>query len=218
MSFLDSIFGRPRQEPPVVVESMETKTEKGKIRLQEGIDKTNTQITMWQRKADAAHSAAKKYKANGQKELATQKIAEEKQYRDLVRTANATVLHRGQKMSIMVKQGLLGETHADLTSADSALKDMSNTLNLSSLQDTLFESDNVGREVDDLANELINNTPFGNMDALNDELDNLSISDDETDINYDFPAVARTNTTPVVTTPNRTTSEITKSNIMASLW
>lgn len=224
MSFFDtiSLFGRPKPVEPVKpVVSVPAEMTEEKVKLQSGIDKNNSRIQMYQRKAAEAHKAAKRYKKEGNTVMAQQFLSKKNYYLDLIKTVNVSISHLDQKMMIVEKSEILLETRDDMVAVDNKLGELRARLNSDAVIDAMVDSNTIADEINEIAGHMENNLPFATMGNLDNELDNLSISDDETDIDYNFPAITRTNTTATTTTTTTTSTtkipEITKSDIMGML-
>lgn len=213
-----SLFGKARPESKAAATIPAPTTENAMIDLQSGVDKLNIQIEGWTNQAKDKHKSAKSYMQQNNRVMATQMLAQEKQYLDLINTASVAIAHRSQKMMTITKSQMITDVHTDLESANTLIKGLNNGIDVSKMQDTLIENETMGDEVNELADYMKDSTPYAMSSALDAELDKLSLSDDsEKDIDYDYPAIVRQPATISTTTTTTSTNTIAKSNLFEKL-
>ncbi len=206
------LFGVARPEP-VVVAPVQT-IDSAMIKLQNGVDNQNTKIVEWTKKAAEKRAAAKTYKKKGNIAMANQMLTKEKEFLDLIKTANVTIAHRSKKIMNIEKSIMIAEVHNELADANTVIKGLNSTIDVSKMQETLIDNEEMGDEMDNLAGFMEDTSPYADTDALNAELDNLSLSDSQEDIDYDFPVVEKQ---PITNKTTSTTSTIPKSDLFEKL-
>lgn len=223
MDLINGLFGAKTR--PVVAEPPKPTATDAMIKLQREIDALNTEIMTFDRQMKEKHRQAKEYKRCGNLSMATQALTQRKELEEAIKMANVNVSHLIKKQMTLRKVTMIKNTHDGLHTANDVLKSMNDGMDVTKLQDTLIDNQEIEDGVDELAGYLEDNAPYASAD-LNSELDKLSLTDSETDIDYDYPAVARH---PIITSPAKTTgttnttstttttTSIPRSNIMETL-
>lgn len=216
MDIINGLFGVKAR--PTVAEPPKPTATDAMIKLQRDIDTLNGQITLFEKQANDKHSKAKEYKKAGKISMATQALTQEKELREAIKMANVSASHLIKKQMTLTKTTMILGTHDGLNAANDVLKSLNDGMGVAKMQDTLIDNQEIEDDVDELAAYLTETAPYASTD-LNNELDNLSLSDSEADIDYGFPDVVRqpvrNNTTNTTTTT--TTTTIPRSNIMETL-
>lgn len=163
------------------------------VNLQMEIDSLNVKITEWEKEKENKLKLAKVYKKQGKIAMCRQILAQKEMIEKQISTAMISISKLIQAQSSVSITTMVTNTHSLMRETNIDIKNSTSKLNIEDLQDTLGENDSIEDNVSEMLDFMHQTNNITNSNIIDKEFDNLSISDSEEEINYDFPSISKEN-------------------------